>query len=57
MARDNIEQIGLRLPTQINMKLDSKANEVGISKNALILVLIDIGYKALEAKIISNPED
>lgn len=41
----SIEQVGLRLPEHINKRLEKKSIQVGISKNALILVLIDLGLK------------
>jgi predicted HicB family RNase H-like nuclease len=41
-------QIGLRTPEELSEKLESKAKEVGISKNALILILIDLGLRVYE---------
>jgi predicted DNA-binding protein len=46
--RERMTQIGLRAPDEVSDKLDAKAKEIGISKNALILVLIDLGFKAYE---------
>lgn len=31
------KRITVRLPTNLNYKLDNKANELGVSKNALVL--------------------
>ena len=45
---EDITQIGLRAQSALNNKLEAKAREVGISKNALILVLIDLGWKIYE---------
>lgn len=38
-----IVQIGLRVPESLNKKLSIMAKERGISKNSLVLVLIDNG--------------
>jgi hypothetical protein len=44
----DITQAGLRISSEWNEKISAKAKEIGISKNALILVLIDLGWKAYE---------
>ena len=46
-------QTGLRMPGELSDKLDEKAKAVGISKNALILVLVDLGLKLYES---ANPQ-
>ena len=43
MKNIDIIQIGLRGSVDLNLKLEQMAKEKGISKNALMLVLIDIG--------------
>ena len=43
------EQIGLRVPSVINEKLQKKADEIGVSKNDVILMLINIGLTACES--------
>jgi len=45
----NTEQIGIRIPEAVNVSLTKKAQDIGVSKNALILVLIDLGSKVYEA--------
>lgn len=37
------EQIGLRVPQNVNEQLREKAEEIGVSKNDAILILIHIG--------------
>lgn len=44
-------QIGLRVPEQINAKLEDYASSVGVSKNSLILMLIKMGFKVLDANV------
>lgn len=46
------EQIGLRVPENVNRRLQEKANKLGISVNALILVLVDIGLTAWDNGLI-----
>jgi hypothetical protein len=41
-------QTGLRISPEWNEKINAKAKEIGISKNALMLVLMDLGWKAYE---------
>lgn len=41
-------QTGLRLPEQQYLRLQAKAAQMGISLNALILLLIDTGLKVLD---------
>lgn len=44
-------QIGLRVPERVNNRLDEKAESIGISKNALLMVLIDMGMKVYEGTV------
>lgn len=37
------EQIGLRVPQNVNKQLKELADEIGVSKNDVILLLIHIG--------------
>jgi hypothetical protein len=41
-------QTGLRLNPELNDKIEAKAKEIGVSKNALLTVLIDLGFKVYE---------
>lgn len=51
------EQIGLRVPIHINEKLQKKADEIGLSKNDVILMLINIGFTVCEnGFMIQNPK-
>lgn len=43
----NREQTTLRLPPELMEKLRQQAQEMGLSVNALILVLIDKGFQCL----------
>lgn len=54
MKREQPIQIGLRVSDQLNKKLDEKAEQIGISKNALMLVLLDLGMKVYESDIKFN---
>jgi hypothetical protein len=42
-------QTGLRLCPELNDKVNVKAQEIGISKNALLVILIDLGWKTYES--------
>ena len=44
-------QIGLRVPESINSQLEDRANAIGVSKNALILMLVNLGFKVLDSSI------
>ena len=44
-------QIGLRINESTNLKIERKASEIGVSKNALILMLIDLGFKFCDSSI------
>jgi hypothetical protein len=48
IAMKDITQIGLRAQSELNERLDVKAKEIGISKNALILVMLELGLRAYE---------
>lgn len=50
MEREQV-QIGLRVSEGLNDQLDAKAKEIGISKNALVSVLIHLGFKFMDYKI------
>jgi hypothetical protein len=52
---NEITQVGLRAPSELNNKLEAKAKEIGISKNAFVLVLLDLGFKAYE-NVNSQPQ-
>lgn len=45
-------QTGLRLPEEVYDNLQARANEMGVSINQLILVLISIGMKFLDEGVI-----
>lgn len=47
----NTIQTGLRLPLQVHLDLKAKSEEMGISINQLILVLIYLGMKGLNEDI------
>lgn len=51
------EQIGLRVPSNVNERLQQKANAMGVSVNALILMLIDIGLTAWDNSFILRPQE
>lgn len=44
-------QIGLRVPECVNAHLEDCASSIGVSKNSLILMLIKMGLKVLEADV------
>jgi hypothetical protein len=45
---NEITQMGLRAPSELSNKLEAKAKEIVISKNAFVLVLLDLGFKVYE---------
>lgn len=51
-------QIGLRVPEGINVQLEEHASSIGVSKNSLILMLIRMGFKVLDADVtlLHQPE-
>ena len=48
MGKDEYIQTGLRLKEELNNKIESRAKEIGISKNAFLIVLIDFGFRMYE---------
>lgn len=50
-------QIGLRVPENVNVRLEEEATSIGVSKNALILMLIKLGFNVLDSSIIVPPEE
>ena len=57
-ADNDLIQVGLRLTNERNRTIESKARQIGISKNALIQVLIEYGLKIFdgELNIIPRPQ-
>lgn len=57
MKPDNdLVQVGLRLTNERNQALEDKARQIGISKNALIQVLIEQGLKIFDGELCINPQ-
>ena len=50
-AKESMVVTSLRLTEERNNYVKEKANEMGISQNAFIMVLIDLGIKVYESKI------
>ena len=48
MERDKTITLTLRMPESTNAYLREKAREIGVSQNALILMLMNIGIKVYE---------
>lgn len=44
-------QIGLRVPEGVNAQLEDRASSIGVSKNSLVLMLIRMGFKVLDADV------
>ena len=44
-------QIGLRVPEGVNTQIEERASSIGVSKNSLILMLIRMGFKVLDADV------
>ena len=42
-------QTGLRIPEELNRKLEARAKSIGVSKNAFLLVLVDLGMKSYDS--------
>jgi hypothetical protein len=40
--------MGLRAPSDLSDRVELKAREIGVSKNAFLLILIDLGFKVYE---------
>lgn len=52
MEREQVTiQIGLRVNESMNNRLEKKASEIGVSKNSLILMLIDMGFKFYDGSV------
>ena len=47
----------LRIPKEKNVYLRQKADEIGVSQNSLILMLLDIGIRAYELLSYSPSEE
>lgn len=48
MHRENQNKILLRLPSNMTKNLDERANELGISRTALLRMLINLGLNLVE---------
>lgn len=46
----------IRLPEQRNDYIREKAHEIGVSQNAFMVMLIDLGIKLYESNIKINPK-
>lgn len=57
MSEDRTITTTLRIPKTKNDYLRQKADEIGVSQNSLILMLLDIGVRAYEQFGYSSPED
>lgn len=58
MEREQITiSTSLRLPEERNEYIRKKADEIGLSQNGFMLMLIDLGIKLYESKIQVNPSD
>ncbi len=49
--KQNTIATSLRIPESRNEYIKEKANEIGISQNAFIMMLIDLGIKLYEGKV------
>ena len=56
MEREQTVTTSIRIPEQRNEYIRKKANEIGISQNALMVMLIDLGIKLYESDIIQSPK-
>lgn len=57
MEREQVTiSTSLRLPEEKNDYIKKKASEIGISQNAFIMVLIDLGIKLYECDPIVSPK-
>lgn len=50
-------QIGLRVPESVNARLEEQAKRIGVSKNSLVLLLINLGFKVMESDITFHPAE
>lgn len=55
--KENRIQTGLRIPEKRYEELAEIADEVGVSINSLILMLIDMGLSLRKCKLISQREE
>lgn len=55
MQREQIMvNTSLRLPEEVNLYIKEKAQEIGISQNAFISILIDFGIKIYKCDVTLN---
>lgn len=55
MQREQIMvNTSLRLPEEVNLYIKEKAQEIGISQNAFISILIDLGIKIYKCDVTLN---
>ena len=47
-----MKQIALRLPEEVYTEVSKRGEEMGCSANSLINILIHLGLKALDGKVI-----
>ena len=52
-----IETTGLRIPIHLNDRIREKAKTLGISQNAMYMILLDSGLKVLDSVIIRHSEE
>ena len=50
MEKDK-DLISLRLATDVNLKTKMKAEQIGVSQNALLNIFIDLGMRAYESEL------
>lgn len=56
MDREQTITTSIRLPELRNEYIRKKAIEIGMSQNAFMVMLIDLGIKVYESPIIQNPK-
>lgn len=56
MKGDKI-QTGLRIPAEKYIELEALADEIGVSLNALVLMLVDLGLALRSGRFILCRED
>lgn len=44
----------LRIPEERNEYIKEKANEIGLSQNAFMMMLIDLGIKLYEGRVVTH---
>ena len=52
----NVIATSIRIPEERNEYLRKKAHEIGMSQNAFMVMMIDLGIKLYESGIIQNPK-